>query len=119
MRLEALADAISAMNSYHSPDSAAYSLRNPGMIPAVARKEHARNESGIRTFTCHRAGYQALLDVLTKRTANYPAETLAQTLEIFGVSYEKQKNEVYDFIGRSLNTNQISQDTKLSFFTEK
>jgi hypothetical protein len=117
MRLESLADAIANINQYNSPESAAYSLRNPGMIPA--RKEQPHNEDGVRTFSCHRAGYQALLDVLVKRTGNYPNEPLTQTLKIFGVSYDKQKIEALDFIGRALNTNEVSQDTTLSFFLEK
>ena len=119
MRLEALADAIASINSYHSPESTAYSLRNPGMIPASTRKEQPHNEDGIRSFSCHRAGYQALLDVLIKRVGNFPNETLTQTLKIFGGLYEKQKAEAVDFIGRALNTNQVSQDTTLSFFLEK
>ena len=119
MKLESIADAISRYNAYAEPESESYTLRNPGMLPASDRKEQAKNECGIRVFSCHRAGYQALLDVLTKRSENFPAEPLSQTLKAFGITYAKQKEEACDFIGRALNTLEISQNTNLSYFAEK
>src|SRR5574337_943025 len=91
VRLEALADAFSAMNGMHDPSSEAYQLRNPLRLRAFNPK-HERNANGLRRFKTFVAGYDnGLLDLLIKcsgksRAKLTPHSQLVELVAVYGNS---------------------------------
>jgi hypothetical protein len=66
LRIEALADAISSLNSASEPGSDSYKLRNPGLLKAFKLGMEMDDDSR-RIFKTHVAGYSALVaDLMVK-----------------------------------------------------
>jgi len=105
-KLEAICDAVAAYHHYWEPESEAYAIRNPGMLP---------DEKGKRVFSCHRAGYAALLDKVQKRCQAHPDERLELLLELFGIKMRMQKENAIDFMARCANST-LRLDTPLEWF---
>lgn len=116
--IEALADAIKDLNNYQDPESEAYRLRNPGMLPArsLATLGDATAD-GVRRFSCHQAGYKALTDILEKQCARYGTGTLGKMLRQFGHGSEFEVVAALDFIHRATGIT-ASPETELRIFTE-
>lgn len=117
MRVEAIADAIAELNDYHSPESEAYRLRNPGLLRNKSLL--GVTEEGFRSFTCHQAGYKALTDALLKQCERHKFKTLQDGLAHHGHGNEFAVKTAIDFMKRALGDKTISANTKLeSFLTE-
>jgi len=108
-KLEAFCDAVAAYHHYWEPESEAYTLRNPGLLPG---------ESGKRIFSCHRAGYAALLDRVQKHCAAHPEDRLELMLDTFGIKMRMQKEIAVDFMSRCANSNALKLGTSLKWFLE-
>ena len=116
-RIESFCDAVASYHDYWSPESQSYELRNPGMISSESQKPHT--PEGKRIFSCHRAGYAALMDVVQKRCASHPQQNIKALLEYFGIKMPLQQEHAIDFISRCANSNAISLKTSLSWFLEE
>lgn len=108
-RLEAIADSIAQVHGYHEPESESYSLRNPGLLPG---------EIGKRKFTCHKAGYTALLFRVEEYCKANPEARLEVLLKSFGVEMKLQQENAIDFMSRCVNST-LRIETPLSFFLEQ
>jgi len=115
-RLESIADALAMLNEYHDPESEAYRLRNPGMLRA--KVIIGTQDDAVRTFTCHQAGYKALTDSLKKQCERYKEKTLESGLAHHGHGNEFAVKTAVDFIRRSIETKEVSANTKLGYFLE-
>lgn len=107
-RFEAFCDAVAHVNGYFEPESKAYELRNPGLIS---------DSSGHRLFTCHRAGYAALLDRVQKNCSAHPDASLGWLLDSFGVKMKMQQDNALDFLARCSN-GAPKLDTPLRWFLD-
>ncbi len=107
-KLEAICDAVAAYHHYSEPESEAYGLRNPGLL---------LGDNGKRVFSCHRAGYAALLDRVQKHCRMYPDEKLPLLLEHFGIKMRAQQENALDFMGRCANAT-LGPTTNLKWFLE-
>ena len=114
-RLEALCDAIAFANHYTEPESEAYEIRNPGMLAGDAK--NPRTAGGKRIFSCHRAGYAALLDVAQKRCMASPDQQLAALLEQLNIRMRIQQEQAIDFMARCANST-LTFETPLQWFIE-
>jgi len=109
-RLEAVCDAIAQYHHYGDPESEAYELRNPGLI-------HDKQTGSKRVFSCHRAGYAALLDVVKKQCAANPDAHLPALLETLGIKMRVQQEQAIDFMTRCANST-LNSSTSLNWFLE-
>ena len=88
-RLEALVNAIAALNGYHDPKSEAYQLRNPLLLKAFSPK-HERNERGIRNFMSIASGFDNCVgDARIKCSGKShskvtPFSTLQDLIQVYG-----------------------------------
>lgn len=96
-------------NHYGEPESESYALRNPGLL---------LGEVGKRVFSCHRAGYAALLDRVEKHCKSNPDEQLKVLLEHFGIKMKIQQENALDFMARCANST-LTMETKLVWFIEE
>lgn len=110
-KFEAICDAVAFCNHYWEPESEAYSIRNPGMLSELG--------NGKRVFSCHRAGYAALLDRVQKHCTAHPEERLCSLLEHFGIKMQMQKEQALDFMARCANSNSLRLETTLKWFLEQ
>ena len=115
-RLEAICDAIAEYHHYGDPESEAYELRNPGLLQGTSK--HPRTQQGIRVFSCHRAGYQALQDTLVKYCNAHKESTVQALLLQFGIKMKMQQENAVDFMARCANSNALKLETSLSWFLE-
>jgi len=107
-RLEAICDAVAAYNHYWEPESESYAIRNPGLLP---------DDTGKRVFSCHRAGYAALLDRVQKYCVSHPNTGVPELLSHFGIKMRAQQENALDFMARCVNST-LKPDTKLLWFIE-
>lgn len=110
-RLEAILDAVAFVNGYFDPESEAYDLRNPLLLPAHPPFD------GKRRFPCHKAGYCSSVDRIRNFCLRHPNETLGSLLEFFDVNLSLPQERALDFMSRCLNNN-VSIDTPLNWFLE-
>lgn len=108
-RLEAICDSIAMYNRYTEPESEAYEMRNPGLLPG---------ESGKRIFSCHRAGYAALLDRVQKHCQQHQDAKIESLLDTFGIKMRIQQENAIDFMARCLSNNALKFGTPLQWFLE-
>jgi len=116
-RLECICDAVASYHNYWEPESPAYALRNPGMLHGESKNQ--RTPEGKRVFSCHRAGYQALMDVVQKKCTAHPEETLQFLFESLGIVMKLQQERALDFLTRCMNSNVPTLRTNLKFFIEE
>lgn len=109
-RLEAICDAVAMYHNYGDPESDAYAIRNPGML---------LGDVGRRVFSCHRAGYAALLDRVQKHCAAHPDASIAWLLDSFGIKMRTQQENMVDFMSRCANSNALKLETRLNWFIEE
>lgn len=121
-RIEALADAIAAMNGALNPLSEAYRTRNPGLLKAFAPK-HQRNEKGHRVFTSLVAGYEnLLLDIRIKgsgqsRAKLGPESPVVDLLTTYG-NPAASARYVVNFLRHALEDDSIPLGINLGWFLE-
>jgi hypothetical protein len=121
-RIEALADAIMRMNGYHDPLSAAYRLRNPGMLRAFSAK-HNKDENGYRIFSSFPSGYDnLLLDLKIKCSGNShsklkPEDTLVNLVQCYG-NPATAATYIKKFLRHALADENIMETQKLGWFLE-
>jgi hypothetical protein len=108
-RLESFCDALANYHDYGSPESEAYMLRNPGLL---------QDDSGKKKFSCHKAGYSALLDRVQKYCAAHRTEPVCTLMVHFGIKMKLQQERALDFMARSADTNALSLTSPLSWFEE-
>lgn len=108
-KLEAIADSIAMVHSYHEPESESYALRNPGLLPG---------EVGKRKFSCHKAGYTALLYRVEEHCKTHPDERLESLLKTFGIEMKRQQETALDFMARCANST-LKMETPLNWFLEQ
>lgn len=116
-RLEAICDAVAMYHHYAEPESEAYELRNPGLLLADTKNGNA--SAGKRVFSCHRAGYAALLDRVQKHCESHPEERITALLETFNIKMKTQQQNTLDFMARCANSNALKMETSLRWFTEE
>lgn len=116
-RMEALCDAIADLNSYSDPASEAYQLRNPGLLRAKTLASLATaTDDCLRRFSNHKAGRQALEDVLGKRIKYNPDEPINRLISDRG--HKDSVEYAIRFINLSL-AEKVQSNTKLRFFMEQ
>jgi hypothetical protein len=115
-KLEVICDAIAQYHHYGDPESEAYELRNPGLLQGEMK--NPRTQSGKRIFSCHRAGYAALLDVVQKYCAAHKEAKVQVLLEQFGIKMKMQQENAVDFMARCANSNALKLETSLSWFLD-
>jgi len=115
-RLEAICDTIAKYHNYGEPESEAYELRNPGLLLADTKNGNA--SEGKRVFSCHRAGYAALLDKVEKICTGHREESVVVLLETFGIKMKNQQSNMLDFMARCANSTGIKMETPLGWFLE-
>ncbi len=121
-RLEALADAITDISGYHTPESAVYKARNPGALRAYSQTVLSDLDN-YRVFSSFRAGYDALIfDLKTKcagksHTHLETTSTLKELILTNGFEPALVK-KVVNFLRRALEDQEFSEATTLSFFLE-
>ena len=121
-KLEAIAEAIVQTSGYHIPDGALYAARNPGGLPAFSA-QHARNDSGQRTFASVLDGLQALLfDIEVKMLGKSKAHLKpTSTLADFAVAFGQPATAAHawaKFLRRALHDETITHKITLNFFME-
>lgn len=123
-RIEALADAISALNDWLNPSSDAYQLRNPGLLRAFST-QHLRDEHGRRIFPSSIDGIQALKYDLTKKCSGNSRSKLKDTstlkdLLVKGYAQPPSSEEyVLCFLQSALLRQSINANTPLKYFLEE
>lgn len=124
LRIEALADAVAALNSWHDPDTTAYKLRNPGLLRSFAVR-HPADRYGRRIFSSWLDGYGALLyDLKTKcsgqsRSKLKTHSTIGELL-VIGYSQPSSSTDlVVCHLTKALPEDHISDKTQLGFFVEE
>jgi hypothetical protein len=121
-KLEALADSIISLTGYLNPESQAYQIRNPGMLPAISPK-HPRDEKNRRIFKSYLDGYQALLFDLVVKCGGKSRTFLrsdSSLRDLFKARGEPETSALYAarFLRRALHDDSISDKTSLSYFLE-
>jgi hypothetical protein len=107
-RFEDFADAVAHVNNYFDPESRAREMRNPGLL---------KGDAGNRIFSCHRAGYAALVDRIQKHCAAHPEEKLETLFGCFGITMRVQQEKALDFMSRCANST-LTLQTSLRWFLE-
>lgn len=124
-RLEALHDAIASLRGWSSPESDAYQLRNPLLLPSFSRP--GKNEidaKGRRVFDSSLAGIKAsLYDISMKISGKSRAgikadDKLENLLRVYGIKEPLGMTQVVRFIRRALKTEDVSPQTPLTWFLE-
>lgn len=122
-KIEALADAISSLNSASEPGSDSYKLRNPGLLKSFRLGEEMDDDSR-RIFKTHVAGYSALVaDLLIKcsgksRSKLRTTSTLSDLL-VQGYSQPATSTEfVICYLNEATASRAFNELTHLSRFTE-
>lgn len=121
-RLESLVGAFARLNGVHDPTSKSYRLRNPLMLKAFTAK-HEKDDEGYRVFNSFSAGFDnALIDLKIKCSGNSTAhikatDTLRDLVKFFGNDVSATRG-VKNFIRQALNTDEIYENTPLSYFLE-
>jgi hypothetical protein len=133
-KLEALADAISALNDYGNPESPSYQLRNPGLVRAHSFKQlNAVDDQGRRIFTSLIGGYRFLIQDLqwkcegtTRAKGEHgklkPESTLVDLLKAFRLNGLSEQIQAVTFLNAALQTlgtlDEVKPTTELKFFLE-
>lgn len=123
LKLEALADALTACTGYTDPTSEEYQCRNPLALKAISVK-HKRSESGLRVFSNFESGHKAsLFDLKTKCTGESRAKlskdpTLKELIRCYSMP-NQTVDYVVVFLKKALGDEQISSDMPLSYFVER
>jgi hypothetical protein len=105
-RLEAICDAVARYHDYWEPESEAYGLRNPGLLQC---------DMGKRVFSCHRAGYAALIDKVHKYCSMNQDATVVSLLDFIGIKMKMQQEQAIDFASRCANST-LKANTNLKWF---
>lgn len=126
-KIEALADAIGKLNGCPcDPESEAYRLRNPLLIPSWALLgKHETDEKGRRIFTSLLNGYKAgLFDLQMKISGNSrtktvkPQSPLSALLACYSITSLGSIDYILSFLRRALQDKEITADTPVSYFAE-
>lgn len=124
-RIEAIVDALAALNNFHKPDSVAYQLRNPLLLKSFAKPgKHQVDEQGRRVFDSFLGGYKsAAFDVELKisgesNTGLKPTDRLKNLLAVYGIKTDQEILNVVYFLRKALSDKDIDQYTPLSYFSE-
>lgn len=121
-RLEALAAAFGRLNTVHDATSKAFRLRNPLLLKAFNPK-HERDEEGYRVFNSFSAGWDnALLDLAIKCEGKShchlkTTDTLRDLVKVYGNDASSTRG-VKNFIRHALDTEEVYENTPLSWFIE-
>ena len=120
-RIEALADAIAALNDASNPESEAYRLRNPGLLKSYTLR-HPADEGGRRIFPSLINGYGALLYDLEAKCSGRSRSKLKATssirdLLVRGFSQPASSADlVLCFLQKALPDDHIGDETQIGFF---
>lgn len=124
-RLEALHDAIASLRSWGNPDSDAYQLRNPLLLPSFSRPgKNEVDDKGRRVFNSSLAGVRAgLFDLQLKITGESRAglkkdDKLENLLRVFNITEALGQQQVVKFLRRALKTEEVTRQTPLAWFSE-
>lgn len=124
-KLEALLDAIAALNGWSNPDSDCYQIRNPlGLTSFAIAGKHEMDAKGRRVFTSSLAGLKAGLfdlDVKTSgksRAGLKPGDAISNLLRVYGLTEKGGQQQVVKFLRRALKDDSIDLNTKLTYFRE-
>ena len=121
-KIEALVDSLAHLNGCHNPFSRAYKNRNPLLLKAFSEK-HVRDEDGYRVFSSWASGYNnALGDLAIKcggksRSKLQTTDTLKDLVKFFGSDGSATRG-VKNFIRHALGSDDVYENTKLSFFLD-
>jgi hypothetical protein len=122
-KVEALIDAVGALNGIGNPDSVAYALRNPLLVRSFAKPgQHEIDDDGRRRFTTLQSGYKAgYFDVELKITGKSRSRvdadsTLTMLLATYGLKELLAIDKVVRFLKRALKDETISRTTPLRYF---
>jgi len=127
-KLEALADCIAFLNSFHDPESISYQNRNPGNCRAYSfRQLNAVDDNGYRIFSSIIGGVRFLhQDLQWKCSGQTRAKgesgklkstsTLADLLKSFKLSDIGNLMQAVDFLNKALKTDEVTEKTELKYF---
>lgn len=135
-KLEALADAIGALNRIGDPSSPSYQTRNPGLLRAFSLRTLVQTTKDCtRIFGAFQGGYRALLADLERKCKGdshargadgkvlSPDSRLPDILWSFGIRHSLKYSEpvvqAVQFLRVATGDDSIDEDTPLKFFLEK
>jgi len=120
-RLEALADAIAAVNGFKDPDSQAYQLRNPLGLKDFNNGVCLKK---LRRFNSLLGGYAAGIADLKIKCSGKSRAKLEDQFNLQGlmrVYYMPDQTTIYvaRFLRKALRDDTIKETTELSYFVEQ
>ena len=125
-KIEAVVDAIAALNKYHQPDSLSYQLRSPLLIKSFAKPgKHEVTDEGLRIFDSGVGGYKAAvfdMGVKIKGESNAglkSTDRLRNLLGVYGIKQEADILAVVYFLRKALKDKDIDALTPISYFDKK
>jgi len=119
-RLEALVDAIAAVNGFKDPDSPAYRARNP-----LGLKNFSSGSQGkLRHFNSLLGGYGAALYDLSVKCSGKSRAKLDEQFDLRGLIRvyslpDQTSMYVARFLRKALKDDSIKETTGLSYFVEQ
>ena len=122
MRLEALADALTASTGYLDPASDEYQCRNPLALKAFLPQQK-KLESGLRVFERFESGHKAALyDLQVKCGGDSRAKIekdspLRHLIRCYSMP-DQTIDSIVEFLRKALPGEPISADTPLKYFVE-
>lgn len=123
LRFEALALSIATINGgLHDPASKAFQLCNPLMLKSY-KPEKKTDSENYRVFTTVMGGFKAGIAELQARCSGQnhrlsSENTLRDLLSLYGFKNDLALRKITLFINKSLSTDTVTANTKLSFFIE-
>lgn len=122
---EELLFGIASLKGWNNPDSQAWELKNPLLLPSFARAgKHEITETGLRKFTSSLAGIKSCLyDIKLKVNGESRAgikkdDKLSNVLRVYGITEKLGQQQVVKFLKRALKNDNLTTETPLSFFRE-
>jgi hypothetical protein len=123
IRYEGLVLALGKMNGcFDDPESHAFKLRNPLLLKTY-RPEKKCDSDHYRIFSSVMGGFKAgIADMVAKcsgKNNRLSAENvLKDLLSIYGFNHEVSTRKIVLFLRRALDDEEISLNTKLTYFQE-
>lgn len=123
LRFESLALAIANVNGgLHDPASKAFQLCNPLLLKSY-KPEKKTDSENYRVFTTVMGGFKAGIAELQARCSGQnhrlsSENTLRDLLSLYGFKNDLALRKITLFINKSLSTDTVTANTKLSFFIE-
>lgn len=125
-RIEALLDALASLNGWVSPDSDAYQLRNPLLLPNFSLPgKNEVDEKGRRVFKTAISGVHSCLFDLTlkvkgeSRAGLKKEDKLENLLGVYNVKELGGQQAVVKFLRRALKDQTITVKTPLAYFRQE